>query len=711
MTDKDTQRAFALEEAPSLHRDTYRIFCFLAGVLSPAFGVIYNFTDPTALDPLWARFGLALPTLLLLSLSYMSEWVKANFVQLVHGLFYLLTAYFVGVTALNGFSPNYALGALFAMTAIGVAFSLGLRQLRPLTIYLSSAVTMCVLAVWLTPSPEVSPAIMCVSALSTALVIYVAAYSKVRAEKTTAATEKRYQTLVDSANDPIFIADSEKNLLIEANRKAQELIGRSLDEIRRMRPNELFPPDQQEHYGTLFQAHLSDGQPISEEICIVKRSGDRIPVDINASLTEVGGRQLIQGVFRDATERQRYEHQLIEAKERAEELLRLKSSFLNNMSHELRTPLTSILGYAEVLVEETGEHESEFAQHIARSAKRLQNTLDSVLDLAQLESGKTDLKLEPMDLAAEVKSSVELLESLAYQKGLMLKTLVSSPSTCVRADEAFIHRMVNNLVGNAIKFTQNGSVVVEVGARQDEVFLRVTDTGVGIDPEFKEYLFDEFRQESTGLKRTHEGSGLGLAITKRLVDLLGGTIEVQSQKGLGSTFTVLLPRAEVEPPATPPGELSNGLPSGQLSSNGRNGHSEVLPSVMDAKQRVLVLEDNPSTRELIDYRLRPFCNVKKASTPEEALHLAQQMNFDALLLDIHLSADMDGIEVLHALRAMPSHQNIPAVALTAHALPTDRDRFLEAGFNLHLPKPFTTEQLAQTLGQVLVWPTAPHAIS
>lgn len=202
---------FLSTEAGKVHRDTYRIFCVLTSVLSPAFGWIYHVTDPAALDPMWARVGMALPTLLLLLLSYANSWVKKHFIPLVHLLFYLLTAYFIGITALNSFSPNYALGVLFALTGIGVAFGLGLKTLRPLAFYLCSAVTMCLAAVWLTPQPEVSPAIMSISVVSTGLVIYVAARSRVRAEQTVAATEKRYHSLVESANDAIFIADADRD--------------------------------------------------------------------------------------------------------------------------------------------------------------------------------------------------------------------------------------------------------------------------------------------------------------------------------------------------------------------------------------------------------------------------------------------------------------------------------------------------------------------
>lgn len=697
MPSESKESLFISSEAEQVHRDTYRIFCFLAGVLSPAFGIIYHFTDPAALDPMWARLGLAVPTLLLLSLSYMSSWVKANFVRLVHALFYLLTIYFVGITALNSFSPNYALGTLFAITGIGVAFSLGLEDLRPLAVYLCSAIGMCVGAAWLTTQSEVSPAIMSISIFSVALVIYVAARSRVQAEQTVAATEKRYYTLMESANDAIFIVDADRNMLVEANREAQELIGRSRDEIKRMRPAELFPPEERERYTTLFEEHLYDGRPITEEIFLLKSSGARVPVDISANLTEIAGKQFVQGIFRDATARKRYEEQLVEAKENAEEMLQLKSSILNNMSHEIRTPLTGILGYAEMLVDNLAGEEKEFADTIMQSSRRLMETLDSVLKLSQLERGETDLELTRIDLGEEVESWVSSLQPLADKKGLTLQSFVSSPHACIVGDEAFTRRIVNNLVSNAIKFTDEGSVTVEVGTREDDVFLRVTDTGIGIDPDFQENIFDAFTQESTGLRRSHEGNGLGLAITKRLVDRLKGVITVESQKQEGSTFTVWFPRASEE-------KMSEASLSGKVSSREPSSgerHGEMTSSSKQMIQRVLLVEDDSSTRNLVGYHLGSSVEVKGTAEPEEALDIAQGASFSVFLLDISLSAPMDGIDLLDALRKLPHCKDVPAVALTAHALPGDRERFLDAGFDRYLSKPFTAEQLSNVIDEVL----------
>jgi len=247
---------------------------------------------------------------------------------------------------------------------------------------------------------------------------------------------------------------------------------------------------------------------------------------------------------RDVTERKRAEAVLVRAKEQAEEVARLKSAFLANMSHEIRTPLTGILGFAGILAEEVRDpQQQEFVGLIEKSGHRLMETLNSVLDLARIEAGRMELTLEPRSLAAAAEECVRLMQPLAQDRGLTLEVHVRDPNADAHVDASALHRVLTNLVGNAIKFTERGRVTIEVGADGAEAVLRVRDTGVGISGEFLSRLFNEFEQESTGIGRSHEGSGLGLTITRELVERMGGTIAVESVKGEGSVFTVTFPRA------------------------------------------------------------------------------------------------------------------------------------------------------------------------
>jgi len=239
-------------------------------------------------------------------------------------------------------------------------------------------------------------------------------------------------------------------------------------------------------------------------------------------------------------ERERYEQDLITERDRAEEMARLKTAFLANMSHEIRTPLSGIIGFAQVLHEEVGLDQQEFTGLIQDAAKRLLNTINSVLDLSKLEALKVPMQIDLADFTEVVEESLVLLKPLAVKKNIGFHIQVQSGLSC-RLDRGAVQSIVNNVVGNAIKFTAEGGVKIEIGHTEEGAYLKVEDTGVGISSDFIPYLFDEFRQEHMGSDRPHEGSGLGLAITHKLVNRLGGRIEVASEPEKGTRFEVFLP--------------------------------------------------------------------------------------------------------------------------------------------------------------------------
>ncbi len=238
----------------------------------------------------------------------------------------------------------------------------------------------------------------------------------------------------------------------------------------------------------------------------------------------------------------RINEQLVEARDKAEESDRIKSSILQNMSHEIRTPLTSILGYAEMM--EDGERNMEIASQIQRGGRRLMNTLTSVMDLAHLESGVAMLNYRSFDMGAVVRKIMERLAPVALEKGLELSMdNVAEDLVEVVCDPSAVERIANNLIHNAIHFTKAGCISVRLYREDKNAVLSVSDTGIGMETWFLPFAFDPFRQESEGHARTHEGVGLGLAVTKHLVELMDGRISVSSQKGNGSVFMVTLPIA------------------------------------------------------------------------------------------------------------------------------------------------------------------------
>jgi PAS domain S-box-containing protein len=377
--------------------------------------------------------------------------------------------------------------------------------------------------------------------------------------------------------------------------------------------------------------------------------------------------------------------ELIQAKEEAEQMSRLKSAFLANMSHEIRTPLTGIIGFATVLAKELPEEHREFAELIRSSGRRLLEMLNSVLDLAKLESNQMNLERREIDLADEIQKVVDLLTPLAQEKGLAIGMDDEGDARhLLRSDRAALNRILHNLIGNAIKFTDEGHVRVSVWSSGDRVGFDVVDTGIGIEAKFIPQLFDEFSQESFGMNRSHSGTGLGLTITNRLVELMGGEIDVESTKNAGSRFAVSLPRST--------GGVSGGVSRG-VSEIHHPERIQTEERPIDQPIRLLLVEDHVDTQHLLVELLEQRYDVTVEGSASEAFLTACQREFDVILMDIHLGDGPDGIELLQQMRAIPEYAETPIVALTAYALPGDKERFLDLGFTAYVSKPFDVDEL------------------
>ncbi len=504
-------------------------------------------------------------------------------------------------------------------------------------------------------------------------------------------SEERFRSLAQNASDVIVVLNRE-GAMTYLSPSIRRILGYAPGDLERTAPFDLVHPEERRRVQLLFHRALCRRGNLGQvEARVLHADGHYVYVEsVGANLLHdpnVGG--LVLNV-RDVTERKRAEMVLVRAKEQAEEVARLKSTFLANMSHEIRTPLTGILGFAGILAEEiTDPQLHEFVGLIEKSGRRLMETLNSVLDLARLEAGRMELTLEARPLGELAEEHVRLMQPLAQDRDLLLETDLRAPEVQARVDVGAFNRILTNLVGNALKFTEEGGVRVEVDADEVHAILRVRDTGVGIDAAFLPRLFDEFEQESTGIERSHEGSGLGLTITRQLVERMHGTIDVESVKGIGSVFTVRLPRtdAAAEAPSVFPDDAEEDLPT----------------------PRLLVVDDNANTRHLVARMLRGVYRVDTAGTAPDAVAAAEAVAYDAVLLDINLGAKTSGVDVMHRMRALPGYAETPIFAFTAYALPGDRERFLNAGFSGYLPKPFTKPELLGVLQGAREEPSADPA--
>ncbi len=392
--------------------------------------------------------------------------------------------------------------------------------------------------------------------------------------------------------------------------------------------------------------------------------------------------------------------------------LRTKDEFLATMSHELRTPLNGILALSEALAEQIrgplNQYQLRSVQNIETSGRHLLALINDILDLSKVEAGKLELQLEPLGVVDICHASLALVREVAIQKHIQLSFRCDDLGLYLLADAKRLKQILVNLLSNAVKFTpEGGRVWLEVIADepQNQVHISVRDTGVGIAPENMGRLFRPFTQLDSGLTRQHEGTGLGLALVKRLTELHGGSVAASSTglPGQGSCFTVALPwrqlghaLAEGQDRAAIAGELSEGS-SALAQASGlheRQSQPERRPLILlaeDNEINILVIEDYVDS---LGYRL------VVARNGQEAIERALEQHPDLILMDIHMPV-LDGLEATRRLRAMPEFATTPIIALTALAMPSDRDLCMQAGATEYVSKPLSLKALAVLMRQLL----------
>jgi two-component system, sensor histidine kinase and response regulator len=521
-----------------------------------------------------------------------------------------------------------------------------------------------------------------------------------RATRALSQAEAFARTIADNLPGRIVYWDRDMRCLF-ANRSYCEWFGFRRDQIVNHTVDEIFPAARWRAVQPQIEAALA-GKTQTFEREETDRQGNPATTLVHFLPDMADG--AVRGFYvfaLDITERklanqrlQALNDELVIERDKAQAAARAKSAFLANMSHEIRTPMNAIIGLTHLMQRDTRDAlGQDRLGKIADAAHHLLGIINDVLDLSKIDAGKIELEALDFDLDAVLARSCSLVAGPAHAKGLELRVDSGGLPTHVRGDPTRLSQVLVNLLGNAVKFTERGSVQLRgTLLERDDAGLtlrfEVRDTGIGIDAERTARLFDAFEQSDSSTTRRFGGTGLGLAVTRQLVELMGGTVGVESTPGVGSTFWVTV-RVQPVLPAAHDSAPAHAQAPGAASAQRR----------FDA--RVLLAEDNLINQEVARELLRSAgCEVDVADNGQRAVEMARTGGYDLILMDVQMPL-LDGIEASRQIRAMAGLSRIPIIAMTANAFAEDRAACLAAGMNDHVAKPVHAATLYDTLARWL----------
>jgi PAS domain S-box-containing protein len=501
--------------------------------------------------------------------------------------------------------------------------------------------------------------------------------------------QKAYLEQLFEASTEAIVFINENDHVERINSQFTEIFGFPIDEvIGRSLDDTIIPPSRHEE-GKAVKAEIKKGRHIFQETVRQRKDGSLLDVSITGMPISIEGKDAgVYAIYRDISSQKRGEQELKKAKTAAEEATRAKSDFLANMSHEIRTPLNAIIGLSHLAKEtQLTPQQLDYQEKIHASAYTLLRLIDDILDFSKIEAGKLDLEKISFDLEEVLQRISSIISVKSIEKGVDFTLhFPDSIPNHLRGDALRLEQVLLNLTSNAVKFTSQGEVAVAVELVEEseqDAFLRfiISDTGIGMSPEQIEQLFQPFHQADFSITRKYGGTGLGLTICKRLIEMMGSEIQVQSTLGKGSKFTFL---ARFEKAAGEGSEIMAGI-------------SKELAKELLVGRRILLVEDNDTNlqvaRELLE---QAGLEVVATANGLEAVELASKERFDGILMDLQMPV-MDGLTATREIRKGSSPCDLPILAMTANVRVTDFEECLAAGMNDHIAKPIKPSILYETL--------------